>query len=73
MFESGRQDYAESPESYQSRPGALRILDQLPTAWGETKFLGGDPGQEASLVRRAGGRRFVGGISAVGAKTFSRR
>lgn len=70
VFESGWQHYADNPESYQSRPDALSILDQLPTAWDETKLLGGTPGQEAYLARRAAGRWFVGGISAVAAKTF---
>ncbi|MFG3133205.1 RICIN domain-containing protein [Streptomyces tendae] len=70
VFESGWQHYADNPESYQSRPEALRILDQLPTAWDETRLLAGAPGQEAYLARRAGGRWYVGGISSVAAKTF---
>ncbi|MFE6365807.1 ricin-type beta-trefoil lectin domain protein [Streptomyces sp. NPDC057806] len=70
VFESGWQHYADNPESYQSRTNALRILDQLPTAWDETRLLGGAPGQETYMARRAGGRWFVGGISAVDAKTF---
>ncbi|WP_406143695.1 glycoside hydrolase family 97 catalytic domain-containing protein [Streptomyces sp. NBC_01012] len=70
VFESGWQHYADNPESYQSRPEALRILDQLPTAWDETRLLGGAPGEEAYLARRAGGSWYVGGISALAAKTF---
>ncbi|WP_406465960.1 glycoside hydrolase family 97 catalytic domain-containing protein [Streptomyces sp. NBC_00111] len=70
VFESGWQHYADNPESYQSRPEALRILDQLPTAWDETRLLAGSPGQETYMARRAGGRWYVGGISAVAAKTF---
>ncbi|MFJ8857548.1 glycoside hydrolase family 97 catalytic domain-containing protein [Streptomyces sp. NPDC102451] len=70
VFESGWQHYADNPESYQSRPDALRILDQLPTAWDESRLLAGAPGQETYMARRAGGRWFVGGISAVAAKTF---
>lgn len=70
VFESGWQHYADNPESYQSRPEALRILDQLPTTWDETRLLAGAPGQEAYMARRAGGRWYVGGISALAAKTF---
>ncbi|GAA3310895.1 glycoside hydrolase family 97 protein [Streptomyces cinereospinus] len=70
VFESGWQHYADNPESYQSRPEALRILDQLPTAWDETRLLAGAPGQETYMARRAGGRWYVGGISSVDAKTF---
>lgn len=71
VFESGWQHFADSPESYEAHPEALRILDQLPTAWDETRLLGGSPGKEAYVARRAGGRWFVGGISALGAKTYS--
>ncbi|MFC8228871.1 glycoside hydrolase family 97 catalytic domain-containing protein [Streptomyces sp. NPDC057287] len=70
VFESGWQHYADNPESYQSRPEALRILDQLPTAWDETRLLAGAPGQETYMARRAGGKWYVGGISALPAKTF---
>lgn len=70
VFESGWQHYADNPESYQSRPEALRILDQLPTAWDETRLLAGTPGEETYLARRAGGRWYVGGISSVAAKQF---
>ncbi|MFJ6901975.1 glycoside hydrolase family 97 catalytic domain-containing protein [Streptomyces hokutonensis] len=70
VFESGWQHFADSPESYEAHPEALRILDQLPTAWDETRLLGGSPGKEAYLARRSGGRWYVGGISALSAKTF---
>jgi hypothetical protein len=70
VFESGWQHYADNPESYQSRPEALRILDQLPTAWDETRLLAGTPGQEAYMARRAGNRWYAGGISSVSAKMF---
>ncbi|MFJ2200971.1 glycoside hydrolase family 97 catalytic domain-containing protein [Streptomyces violaceusniger] len=70
VFESGWQHFADSPESYEAHPEALRILDQLPTAWDETRPLGGSPGKETYLARRSGGRWFVGGISALSAKTF---
>ncbi|GAA2357261.1 glycoside hydrolase family 97 catalytic domain-containing protein [Dactylosporangium salmoneum] len=71
VFESGWQHLADNPESYGAHPEALRILDQLPTAWDESRLLGGRPGQEAYFARRAGGRWFVGGISALSAKTFT--
>ncbi|MET9552651.1 glycoside hydrolase family 97 catalytic domain-containing protein [Streptomyces sp. NPDC006645] len=70
VFESGWQHYADNPESYQSRPEALRILDQLPTVWDETRLLAGTPGQESYMARRAGDSWYVGGISALPAKTF---
>ncbi|MBB5867965.1 hypothetical protein F4553_001344 [Allocatelliglobosispora scoriae] len=71
VFESGWQHYADSTASYEARPEALTILNQLPTAWDETRLLGGRPGREAYVARRNGGRWYVGGISALAAKTFS--
>ncbi|WP_326608980.1 glycoside hydrolase family 97 catalytic domain-containing protein [Streptomyces scopuliridis] len=70
VFESGWQHLADSPESYEAHPEALRILDQLPTAWDETRLLDGSPGKEAYVARRGGGRWYVGGISALSARTF---
>ncbi|NJP44325.1 glycoside hydrolase family 97 protein [Actinacidiphila epipremni] len=72
VFESGWQHFADSPESYEAHPEALRILDQLPTAWDQTRLLGGSsPGKAAYVARRAGGRWFVGGISAQAATTYT--
>lgn len=70
VFESGWQHDADNPESYESRPEALRVLDQLPTVWDDIRLLGGAPGQEAYLARRNGARWYIGGISALAAKTF---
>ncbi len=70
VFESGWQHAADNPASYQARPEALRILNQLPAAWDETRLLGGRPRQEVYVARRSGTKWFVGGISAVTAKTF---
>ncbi|GLY99524.1 glycoside hydrolase family 97 protein [Actinoplanes sp. NBRC 103695] len=71
VFESGWQHLGDNPESYQSRPEALRILNQLPTTWDETRLLGGRPGQDAYFARRDGRKWFVGGLSAQSARTFS--
>jgi hypothetical protein len=71
VFESGWQHLADNPTSYESRPEALSILDKIPTVWDETRLLGGTPGQEAYLARRYGNKWYLGGISAVAAKTFT--
>jgi hypothetical protein len=70
VFESGWQHGADNPESYEARPEAMRVLNQLPTAWDETRLLGGTPGQEAYVARRNGASWYIGGISALAAKTF---
>lgn len=69
VFESGWQHLADNPESYEAHREALRVLNRLPAAWDETRLLGGRPGQDAYLARRAGDRWFVGGISALSART----
>jgi alpha-glucosidase len=71
VYESGWQHASDKPENYEIRPEALRTLNQLPTAWDETRLLAGRPGKEVFIARRAGERWYLGGISAVSAKTFS--
>ncbi len=70
VFESGWQHNADNPASYEARPEALRLLNQLPAAWDDTRLLAGRPGREAYLARRSGAKWYVGGISALAAKTF---
>jgi alpha-glucosidase len=71
VFESGWQHLGDNPESYESRPEALRILNQLPTTWDESRLLGGRPGQDAYFARRNAGRWYLGGISAQSARTYA--
>jgi alpha-glucosidase len=70
VFESGWQHAADKFENYEARPEALRTINQLPTVWDDTLVLGGRPGREAYVARRNGERWFLGGLSAVPAKTF---
>ncbi|AGZ44614.1 glycoside hydrolase family 97 catalytic domain-containing protein [Actinoplanes friuliensis] len=71
VYESGWQHLADRPETYEAHPEALRTLSQLPTVWDESKLLSGAPGQETVFARRHDDRWYVGGISAVAAKTYS--
>ncbi|WNV82995.1 glycoside hydrolase family 97 catalytic domain-containing protein [Umezawaea sp. Da 62-37] len=71
VFESGWQHLADNPESYEAHGEALRILNQLPSVWDETRVLGGRPGQGAYIARRNDATWYIGGISAVAASTFS--
>jgi alpha-glucosidase len=71
LFESGWQHLADNPESYESHADALRILDQIPTTWDETRLLGGRPGSEAYIARRNGSKWYVAGATNVNAKTYS--
>ncbi len=60
-FESGLQNLAGTPESYDARPEAVRFLEQVPAVWDDTRLLAGDPGESVVLARRSGDRWFLGG------------
>ncbi|MEU1687958.1 glycoside hydrolase family 97 catalytic domain-containing protein [Micromonospora sp. NPDC005707] len=70
VFESGLQDLAGTPESYEARPEAVRFLEQVPTVWDETRLLAGRPADSAVFARRSGERWFLGGSSAGAARTL---
>jgi alpha-glucosidase len=70
LYESGIQNLAGTPESYDARPEARRYLEQLPARWERTRLLTGDPGRAAVLARQApDGRWFIGGTFAGAART----
>jgi alpha-glucosidase len=66
LYESGWQHPADSAETYDSRGVAEAVLRELPTAWDDTEFLSGRPGESAALARRHGQEWFVGAIRAGG-------
>lgn len=69
LYESGIQNLAGTPESYDARPEARHFLEQLPDAWDSTRLLAGEPGTSAVLGRRSGNRWFIGGMYAGAAHT----
>jgi hypothetical protein len=75
LFESGIQHLADSPESYLSQPQQIiSFFSQLPTAWDETKFLAGYPGENVVLARRKGSKWYIAGVNGTDSKatlTFS--
>lgn len=65
VFESGLQHLADSVAGYRGLPADYRsYLAELPTAWDETRFLAGAPGEGIVLARRSGQRWYVAGITA---------
>lgn len=70
VFESALQHFADGVDAYGARPLAESFLEAVPAAWDETRFVGGHPGVEATLARRAGataeaaGEWFLGSITA---------
>ncbi|SFB79454.1 Glycosyl-hydrolase 97 C-terminal, oligomerisation [Parapedobacter composti] len=64
LFVSGIQHYAESPEGMATVPGLVRdFLRELPDSWDDVKFIGGFPGKDVVIARRAGHRWYVAGIN----------
>jgi alpha-glucosidase len=70
LFESGLQNLAGTPASYDERPEAVRFLEQVPATWDETRLLAGEPGQSVVMARRDGDRWFLGGGVAGEARTL---
>ena len=64
LFESGLQHLADRPESFLAQPEQVqRLLQNLPAAWDETRYVAGYPGESAVLARRSGKTWFVAGIN----------
>jgi alpha-D-xyloside xylohydrolase len=64
LFESGLQHLADRPESFLSQPVEVqRFFSELPTAWDETRYVSGYPGESVVLARRKGNTWYVAGIN----------
>ena len=64
IFESAAQHMADRPSSFRSLPEQVKdFLAGLPTAWDDTKYLGGEPGDFVILGRRKGDTWYIGGIN----------
>ncbi|PWK81050.1 alpha-galactosidase-like protein [Lentzea atacamensis] len=64
LYESGVQNLAGRPDSYDARPWARWYLEQAPAAWDETRLLSGRPTESVVMARRSDDRWFVGGAVA---------
>ncbi|WP_020579273.1 glycoside hydrolase family 97 protein [Actinopolymorpha alba] len=69
-FESGLQNLAGTPESYDVRPEARGFLEQVPTVWDETRLVSGRPSDHVVMARRSGDRWFLGAGVAGPARTL---
>lgn len=64
LFESGIQHMPDRPEAYASLPKDVKdLLSTLPSAWDETRLLGGYPGEWVVLARRKGDTWYIAGIN----------
>ena len=63
-FESGIQHWADRPEGFYALPEeARRHMMEVPTAWDETRFVSGYPGESFVVARRKGSRWYVAGLN----------
>ena len=64
IFESALQHMPDRPSAYEALPADIReFLTGLPTAWDETKLLGGYPGVDVIIARRKGNTWYIGGLN----------
>ncbi len=64
LFESGIQHLADRPESFLDQWDVVKLFfAELPTAWDETRYIAGYPGESAVLARRKGDYWYVAGIN----------
>ena len=70
VYESAWQHLADSPASYRKYPAAVEFLKLVPTAWDETRFLAGRPGELVCIARRKRDAWFLGVIAAGNERTI---
>lgn len=64
VFESALQHMADRPSAYDALPAEIKeFLSGLPTAWDETKLLGGYPGVDVVIARRKGNAWYIAGLN----------
>ena len=64
VFESALQHMADRPSAYDALPAEIKeFLSGLPTAWDETKLLGGYPGTDVVIARRKGNAWYIAGLN----------
>jgi alpha-glucosidase len=64
IFTSGLIHYADRPQFFESLPPeVLRVFQDAPARWDETRCLLGEPGRVVVFARRAGASWFIAGIN----------
>ncbi len=74
VFESGILHLADRVSAYTNASPAVRsFLEEVPVTWGETRFLGGTPGEDFLIARRQGADGwYIAGINGENeAKSFN--
>jgi alpha-glucosidase len=63
VYDSPLQMVSDDPGAYQDADG-FDFVQRVPTAWDDTRFLSGTPGQDIVLARRKGDSWYLGAMSA---------
>ena len=64
VYESGVQHFSDEVTAYRALPEEWKAyLSSIPSAWDETRFLAGYPGDYVVMARRKGNRWWVGAIN----------
>lgn len=62
VYENPMPQVCDTPSAYEGQPG-FEFIEAVPTAWDETRFLAGRPGEFIVLARRRGPDWYLGGIT----------
>lgn len=68
VYDSPLQMVSDDPSAYRGEPG-FDFIKRVPTAWDETRFIAGEPGQDIVLARRQGKTWYVGAMTGDQART----
>jgi alpha-glucosidase len=68
VYDSPLQMVSDDPSNYRGEPG-FDFIKRVPTAWDETRFLSGEPGQDIVLARRQGKAWYIGAMTGDQART----
>ena len=70
VYDSPLQMVSDAPEAYANASG-FDFIRIVPTAWDETRFIGGSPDSHIVLARRKGRDWFIGAMNAGDARTVT--
>jgi alpha-glucosidase len=62
VYENPMPMVCDIPSAYEGQPG-FDFLVEVPTTWGETRFVAGDAGEYIVVARRKGDAWYMGGIT----------
>jgi alpha-glucosidase len=68
VYDSPLQMVSDDPSNYRGEPG-FEFIRRVPTAWDETRFISGEPGEDIVLARRHGKAWYIGAMTGDQART----